>query len=411
MEKLKVGCIGVGNRGAYLSEELCVMPDVILTAVCDALHDRAQTVADHLGELSGYRPAVCDDPYELILRNDVDAVVIATSWNQHTPLSVFAMEQGKYCASEVGGATSIEECWKLVDTYERTKTPFMMLENCCYGKTELTLLNMVRQGIFGELVNLGCGYTHYGLVNQKQDGVLKAPIKAANRLRTADLYPTHGVGPMAKILDINHGNRFVSICSAASKGVSVAEHAKDFAFTESGMGSFNGGSAGDLVRSVIKCARGETLTVTYNTTLPRPYSRAGLVQGTHGIWSEDTGSIFIEGRSKTEMVDGYPKEYWEPFENYFDEFVPDLWKWFESLGITAEHGGMDYLVLRAFVESALIGTPAPIDVYDMATWISITALSEESIARGGAPVMFPDFTNGRFMYPSRGEHTKYSIND
>jgi len=269
-----------------------------------------------------------------------------------------------------------------------------MLENCCYNREEMTVLNMVKKGLFGELVHCEGGYRH-----DLRDEVALGNVNRHYRLknykhRNGDVYPTHEIGPIAKYLDINRGNRFISLTSTASKSVGIPQWIKDNKGEDFENANFKF-ALGDVVTTVIKCAHGETITLYHDTSLPRPYSRANLVQGTKGIWSEDKHAIYIEGLSP--KGNNWWGHEWDDIENYYEKFEHPLWKEYRSEGVRAGHGGMDYLVQRAFITSVMNQTNTPIDVYDTATWMAITPLSEDSISCGSMPMPIPDFTNGKWL--------------
>ena len=398
--KIRLGVIGLGGRGTSMLNLLLEMEDVDIPAICEIYEDRLRDGANLVVESGRPRPAVYASYEELLARSDIEGVMITTSWTSHIEIAVAAMKAGKKVGMEVGGATSVEQCWLLVRTAEETGMPCMMLENCCYGRHEMAVLNMVRQGVFGEIVHCQGGYQH-----DLRDEVAMGDVNRHYRFqqylhRNGEIYPTHEIGPIAKILDIHRGNRFVTLTSMSSKARGLHEwivnrlgedHPKaKLEFTQ-----------GDIVTTMIRCARGETVLLVHDTTLPRPYSRGGRVQGTKGLWMEDNQSIHIEGRS--------PEHQWEPFEPYLEEYEHPLWREYLKQGVRGGHDGMDYLVLRAWIESMKAGTTPPIDVYDTAAWMAITALSEQSIALGSAPVAFPDFTNGRWMDPAPRSSGKYSL--
>lgn len=398
--KIRLGVIGLGGRGTSMLNLLLEMEDVDIPAICEIYEDRLRDGANLVVESGRPRPAVYVSYEELLARSDIEGVMITTSWTSHIEIAVAAMKAGKKVGMEVGGATSVEQCWLLVRTAEETGMPCMMLENCCYGRHEMAVLNMVRQGVFGEIVHCQGGYQH-----DLRDEVAMGDVNRHYRFqqylhRNGEIYPTHEIGPIAKILDIHRGNRFVTLTSMSSKARGLHEwivnrlgedHPKaKLEFTQ-----------GDIVTTMIRCARGETVLLVHDTTLPRPYSRGGRVQGTKGLWMEDNQSIHIEGRS--------PEHQWEPFEPYLEEYEHPLWREYLKQGVRGGHDGMDYLVLRAWIESMKAGTTPPIDVYDTAAWMAITALSEQSIALGSAPVAFPDFTNGRWMDPTPRSSGKYSL--
>ncbi len=402
---VRVGVIGLGGRGFGQLQLLASMPDVKITAVCDLYEDRVKRSGDYLVEAFSARPFETTDYREVLKREDVETVIIMTSWQTHILIAVDAMKQGIIPALEVGGASSVDECWQLVRTSEATGIPCMLLENCCYGKEEMTLLNMVRQGVFGELVHCQGGYQH-DLREEIGRGDIDRHYRLANFLhRNAELYPTHELGPIAKYLNINRGNRMVSLVSMASKarGQSawLKENRPDDPLADM---TFN---QGDIVTTMIKCINGETILLIHDCTLPRPYSRGGRIQGTRGIWQEDNRGIYIDGRSPVDP--DFWTHRWESDAAYMEEYCHPLWVEYEAFGRRGGHGGMDYLVLRGYIESIQQQQPFPIDVYDTAAWMAITALSEESIAMGGMPVPVPDFTDGRYMTPRPAHQGRYAL--
>ncbi|PYI50557.1 Gfo/Idh/MocA family protein [Paenibacillus flagellatus] len=397
---VKLGVIGLGGRGRGLLETLLAMDDIEVPAVCDLYEDRLQ-LGLGLVESAG-RPKADGyaDYRQLLARDDLQGVVIATTWITHAEIAVAAMKAGKYAGIEVGGAASLEECWELVRTFEQTGVPCMLLENCCYGREELTVLNMVKQGLLGELIHCQCGYEH-DLREEVAMGEQTRHNRYRNYLhRNGDVYPIHGLGPISKILNVNRGNRLLTLTSMSSKARGIRHWATE-KFGENDPLAKTEFAQGDIVTTMIKCAGGETIQLIHDTTLPRPYSRAGRVQGTKGIWMEDNNSIHIEGRS--------PAHEWESFEAYREQYEHPIWKEFLSKGVTGGHGGMDYLVLRAFAESIRAKTDTPIDVYDTAVWMSITALSEQSVALGSAPVAIPDFTKGKWIKRDPAPAGRYAL--
>jgi predicted dehydrogenase len=296
------------------------------------------------------------------------------------------MEKGIPVACEVGGAYSIQQLWELVRCYERTKTPIMMMENCCYGRLELLALNMKRLGLLGKISHCDGGYRHD----------LREMIKGSKHYRiweylhrNAEDYPTHEIGPIAKLLDINCGNRFVSLVSVGSLAQGLDEYAKEKNLTQWEGQHFR---RSDIITTVIKCENGETVTMTLDTCLPRYYSRGFTVHGTKGLICEENSSVYLENE--------FPSECWEWQENYnnvqkyYEKYDHKRWQGYKPG--KEGHGGMDYLVFNAFFEALEEGKEMPIDVYDMATWMAITVLSEQSISTGQA-IAFPDFTDGKWI--------------
>ena len=400
--KARLGFIGVGGRGrSHLG--LCLQRnDTQVNAICD-IDPAAVQASQKMIREAGYKDnavAVYDqDEYaflKMLERDDIDGVIIATPWLWHTRMAVATMKAGKYAGVEVSAANTLEECWDLVNTHEETGMPCMILENVCYRRDVLAVLNMVRQDLFGELVHLECGYQHDLRQVKFDPGVEFGPdAQGEARWRTAhsvhrngDVYPTHGIGPVATYLNIDRGNRFVSLTSTASK----ARGLHDYIVKNAGEDHPNADvkfKLGDVITTVIKTANDETIIVSHDTNLPRPYSLGFRVQGTNGIWMDVNQSIYVEGKS--------PQHQWEPAEAYLQQYDHPLWKRYGEQASGAGHGGMDFFVDQAFVEAVKQKTPVPLDVYDAASWSAITPLSEESIAHGSRPVDFPDFTRGRWM--------------
>jgi len=392
-DKIKLAFVGGGGRGVNLLRKLAQMPDVEIIDVCDKYEDRSQRLVQVVEEHAGNTPFATQDYREIIAKGGIDAAVVCTSWSMHIPITVAFMEAGIRVAFEVGGCDSLEQCWELVRAYQKTGVECMMLENCCYGKREMMLLNMVRQGFFGEVVHCTGGYLHY-LADEILTGKEKRHYRLNNYLnRNCDNYPTHALGPIAQLLNINHGNRFVSLCSMSSKSAGLKAYMKDHDMENKELMDKEF-MQGDVITTVIKCARGETITLTLDTTLPHFGSRNTSVVGTKGKYDENTHSIFEYGRHNAEAK---WREHWGNADEYYETYNHPLWQEYEKEGVRAGHNGMDWLILRAFVESVKNETKPPIDVFDAVAWMCITPLSEASILRGGASVEIPDFTNGQWI--------------
>ena len=391
-DKLRLGIVGLGNRGQGLLET-CIIPEesVEVCSVCDLLEERRSRTLAMFKAAGKNLPKTAEHYREILADEDVDAVIFTTSWESHINLACEAMRAGKYAAIEVGGAYSVEDCWKLVRTHEETGVHCMFLENCCYGRTELMVANMVRQGVLGEIVHCRGGYMH-DIRDEIAFGRENNHYRFRNYLsRNAENYPTHQLGPISRILQINRGNRMLSLVSVASKASGL------HAFFDRERGEAYDAThwnfkQGDIVSTVIKCAGGETIALTLDTTLPRPYSRDFQVHGTKGMYSEESNSFFLDGVDD-EFHENWQKR-WNNAEEYREKYDHPLWRNYSERG---GHGGMDWLVLQDFFSAAKKNLPAPIDVYDAAAWMSITCLSEQSISTGGMPVAIPDFTNGMWL--------------
>ena len=391
---VNVGILGLGGRGHGQTVLLSSMPDVRIRAVYDPYPDRVEKMIKKLSDLVSYPVDGAESDQALLEREDIDAVIIMSDWETHIRLAIRAMQAGKHAAMEVGGACSVTECWDLVRTAQQTKKGCMLLENCCYGREEMALLNMIRDGLFGELVHCQGGYEH-DLRDEIGNGDLNRHYRQHNfAVRNGELYPTHELGPIARYLDLNDGNRMLSLVSMSSKAAGMshwlAENRPDRPDLQKM--PFN---EGDIVTTMIRCSRGETILLTHDCTLPRPYSRGGRIQGTRAIWMEDNRSIYVDG--VTPHLEKDWSHSWESDAAYMERYESDLWKEYREFGLRGGHGGMDYLVFRGFIEAIQQDTPMPIDVYDTATLMCITPLSEESIACGSMPVAIPDFTEGRWM--------------
>lgn len=392
---IKMGVIGLGARGTMiLKDVLLPMEDVEVIAVCDVYEDRINDAIAMTKEHNHNLPLGFADYRELLKIQDLEAVYIATSWQTHFEIAAAALEAGVPVACDVGGAFSLNEIWKLVRTYENTKTPCMFMENCCYGRDEMMLMNMRKKGVFGEIVHCAGGY-HHDLRNEVSFGRENRHYRLDNYLhRNCENYPTHEIGPITRLLDINRGNAMVSLTSTSSKSAGlhqyILEHkAEDQALRNAYF------AQGDVVTTVIRCANGETITITLDTTLPGAYSRGLIVKGTKAMFMEDNRSLFIDG-VHTEFEWKWHEQY-QNIEQYRKEYEHPLWNSFLNDGVKGGHGGMDWLVFQDFIDALKNKKSMPIDVYDMASWSVISLLSEQSIALGSQPVAFPDFTDGKWI--------------
>ena len=388
---VRVGLIGAGNRGCSLLGELLAMKNVRIPAVCDIKPEaakRAQDLTEKAGQPKPEAYTNGEHAYqELLARTDLDAVIIATYWQWHTPMAVDAMKAGKYAGVEVPAALSFEECWALVDTHEATKVPCMMLENWSFRRDNLAVLNMVRAGLFGEMVHCHCAHSHDCIDHWFFDP--QGNIRWGGEFLVKynrDQYPTHSEGPVLSWLDINCGDAYASITSTATDSRAInAYFARKFGPDHPN--AKREYKQGDIVTSVIRTHKGKSIVINYDMQLPRPYDNRWMVQGLLGLYDEDRGVVYITDKS--------PKYHeWEPFEPYQKQYDHPWWKELDSEAAEHGHGGTDYLELKLFVKAVREKTQTPIDVYDSATMSSIVALSEKSIAEGGKPIECPDFTRG-----------------
>ncbi len=406
-EQINVGVIGLGGRGRGLLNTILGLQNIQVLAVCDLFEDRCQKGVEAVEKATGKTPFSTENYKEILAMPEIEAIIVPASWADHVHIAVDSMKAGKYVGIEVGGAYSIDECWELVRTHEETGVPCMMLENCNYGQKELMALNMVKKGVFGEVVHCQGGY-HHDLRHSLTYGRENRHYRQANYMhRNCENYPTHELGPIAKILDINRGNRMLSLVSMASKARGLKEYAKREKGEDDYASNFDY-AQGDIVTTIIKCAHGETITLTLDTTLPRAYSRGFQVHGTKALYMEDNNSLFID-----QVHNEYDNKWAEQWNNVLElrkEYDHPIWQTYTP-DEEAGHGGMDVLVLEAFFDSVRRKVQTPIDVYDTASWMSITALSEDSIAMGGMPVAVPDFTNGRWINREEAPKGPYSLTE
>ena len=396
MAKVRIGYVGVGLQGTSHVENLLKIEGAEIVAVCDIIESKVKRAQDMVEKAGFKRPAGYSDGendwQRLCERTDVDLVYTATPWQWHVPVCLAAMNHGKHVATEVPAALSVEDCWKLVETSEKTGKYCIMMENCNYDKIEMLILNMVKKGLFGELLHAECGYLH-DLRDVKHDmegeGVWRRDFSWTHN---GDLYPTHGLGPIMQCMDINRGNNFDYLVSFATKSCGLHAYAvKKFgADSPQAREKF---VLGDVVTTVIKTMNGETIVVTHDTSSPRPYSRNIMVQGTAGLVRKYPESkIYIEGVTKTE-------DRWEPIDEYLKKYQHPIWEELEGASKGAGHGGMDFIEDYRLVNALLKGELPDMDVYDAAAMSVIRALSEQSIAGGSKPVKVPDFTRGMWKQP------------
>lgn len=425
-DKVRIGIIGTGYRGQSHLEMLCQRTDTVIVAFADPdkqmLAD-AQKILKDAG-----RPAAVEynngneNFKQLLQRTDIDAVIIATPWEWHIPQALEAIQNGIIPGVEVCGAIKITDCWDIVNASEKTGIPVMCLENVCYRRDVLAVYNMVRKGMFGELLHLQGGYEHdlrgvkfndgktaYNSgVEFGEKGLSEAKWRTNHSLyRNGELYPTHGLGPVAMMIDVNRGNLLTRLSSVATKARGLHKY-----IVNHPQGGENHPNAklnfklGDIVTTQIQTQNGETILLTHDTNSPRPYNLGFRVQGTQGLWQDfssgalNAGHIYIDGVS--------PKEHqWENPEAYLKQHDHPLWKRFEKDAVGAGHGGMDFFVENAFIECIKRNVPFPIDVYDLATWYAITPLSEKSIAENGQVQEIPDFTRGKW----KNRKPDFAMND
>lgn len=410
VQKPRLAIIGLGERGKNHLELLLRRDDVEIVAICD-IDNRVLEQSKAMIQKSGKKmPQIYTGDEnvwrKMLQKEKSDGVIIVTPWEWHQPMIIGSLEAGiKYVATEVILGITLKDHWDVVKAAEKYKAHVMMLENVCYRRDVMAVLNMVRQGLFGELIHLQGGYQHdlrEVLFNDGQHvydhgvefgekGYSEARWRTNHSVhRNGDLYPTHGIGPIAHYININRGNRFTSLCSFSSKARGLHNHIVKVG-GENHPNAKVKFKAGDMITTSINCANGETILLQHDTNLPRPYSLGFRVQGTEGLWMDVNNSVYIDGKSKN-------NDAWDNAQEWFSKYDHPLWARWSKETAGAGHGGMDFFVIHAFVESIKRKTTTPMDVYDAAAWSAITPLSEQSIELGNQTVEFPDFTGGQWMY-------------
>ena len=405
-KRVKMGFMGTGMRGQWVLSLAAKYPEVDIPAICDIDDGMIESALKILKDAGKPEPHVYkngpEDFLNMVQNETLDGAYIATPWEWHHPMAIAAMKNGMHVGTEVPAALTVDDCWDLVNVSERTGKLCMIMENVCYRRDVMAILNMVQQGMFGELLHCQGGYQHDlrhvkfndginpygGGVEFGEKGFSEAKWRTQHSVdRNGDLYPTHGLGPVSTMLDINRGNRMVHLTSTATQSRGLHKYIVD----QGGPDHPNADvdfKCGDIVTTVIKCANGQTIMLSHDTNNPRPYSLNFRVQGTNGIWQKDAQSIYIEGTS--------PESHrWESEDGYLEKYDHPLWKRFEDQASGSGHGGMDFFILRAFIETLKGGDPV-IDVYDAVSMSVICPLSEKSIRLGSTAVKIPDFTRGKW---------------
>ena len=390
MERVRIGFVGVGGMGTVHVRNLLQIEGAQIRAVCDIVEDkvtRAQELVQKAGQPrpSGYSRGPHD--FERMCgEEELDLVYTATPWEWHVPVCVAAMKAGKHAATEVPAAYTLDDCWLLVETAEKTRKHCVLMENCCYDRREMMILNLVRRGMLGELLHAECGYLH-DLRSIKFSTTGEGLWRRAHAMRrNGNLYPTHGLGPVAQVMDINRGDRFDYLVSMSSNARGLKLYAAEH-FPPDDPRRRENFVLGDVNVSLIRTVNGKTIYIAHECDNPRPYSRINLVQGTRGVVCGYPDRVHIEGRSG---------EQWEPLEKYRDEFEHPLWRAEQIRTAKGGHGGMDFLEDTRLIQNLRHGVALDSDVYDAASWSVVCALTEQSVARRSRPIDFPDFTRGKW---------------
>jgi len=390
--KVRVAFIGVGNRGSgHVKQMTNLYPKAEVVAICDIRDEFAQNSID-LVKSKGQKPKKYSGTEEawkeMLKRDDIDLVIICTPWANHVPMCVYAMQQGKHVAVEVPAAVTLEEHWQLVNTAEETQRNCMMLENVCYGNEELTILQMVKEGVFGTLTHGEAAYIHdlrhlmFSKTGYYDQWRLRHHVKY-----DGNLYPTHGLGPVAQYMDIGRGDRFGHIVSMSSLEANLSEYAKTVE-TDNEFYNHSDFKHGDMNTSLIQTAKGRTIMLQHDVASPRPYSRINALSGTKAYHEGYPSRLSINGKGHNYLKEDERKEYFEKYKHpIWDKLKAEIKK-------NGGHGGMDFVMLYRLIDCLNKGWHLDQDVYDAADWSVITPLSAISIELGNIPIKFPDFTRG-----------------
>jgi predicted dehydrogenase len=392
METVRIGIVGVGLQGTGHVRNFLGIEGCQITAVCDIVPEKAERSAQMVEEAGHPRPAVYADgerDFErLCAEEELDLVFTATPWEWHVPVCLSAMENGKHSATEVPAAYTLDDCWALVEAAERFEKHCVMMENCNYDRMEMLCFHLVKLGFLGEIVHAEGGYLHDLRAIKFEDRDEGLWRRAHSMERNANLYPTHGLGPVANCMDINRGDRFANLVSMSSPSRGLRNWAEEN-YPPDHPKRQETYVLGDVNYSLIQTALGRTILVGHDTNLPRPYSRINTVQGTKGIFSGYPHRVYVEGISESHR--------WDDAQDWMEEYEHPLWREMAEQSAGAGHGGMDYLEDYRLIKCLREGIPTDMNVYDAAAISAVGPLSEWSVANGSAPIEFPDFTRGRWQ--------------
>jgi len=359
-ERVRLGIIGVGGRGTSLLRDLLAVDGVDVKAICDVVPEKvahAQKMVTDAGQTQPAGFSKGDFDFKNLNQLDLDIVYIATPWNWHVPMAVDTMKNGKHAAVEVPTATTLQECWDLVNTSEATRKHCVILENCCYGESELMVLQMVRDGAFGQISHGEAAYLHdlRGIVTANEgEGLWR---RVPHMKRNGNLYPTHGLGPVAHYMDVHRGDRFDYMVSVSSLEASLSAYVKAH-FPEGDPKRSEKYICGDMNTSIIKTVKGRTILLQHDVVNPRPYSRLNMIQGTKGIFADYPARVFIDGQKDEE---------WQKADAFKEKYEHPLWKNNgEMARKTGGHGGMDYIMNFRLMDCIKRGHPPDTDVYKAA---------------------------------------------
>ena len=391
IETVRIGMVGIGLQGGSHLENFLKIPNCRMTAVCDIREERTTWARQAIVEAGHPAPTVYArgprDFERLCETEDLDLVFTATPWEWHVPVMLAAMKNGKHAATEVPAAMFLDDCWALVEAAEKHRRHAVMMENCNYDRPEMMVLNIVRQGLFGELLHAEGGYLHdlRAIKFERRDEGLWR--RAWSAKLDGNPYPTHGLGPIANCLDINRGDRFDYLVSMSSPSRGLQDWAAEH-LPPDAPERRERFVLGDVNTSLIKTALGRTVMVQHCTNLPRPYSRIHQVQGTKGLFQGYPHRLYIEGRGKPHQ--------WVDAVEARKEFDHPLWTAIEARAAGAGHGGMDFIEDYRLIKCLNEGLPTDMNVYDAAALSAVVELSVKSTGQKSRAVDFPDFTRGRW---------------
>ncbi|HKG08423.1 MAG TPA: Gfo/Idh/MocA family oxidoreductase [Pedobacter sp.] len=392
IDKVKIGIVGLGSRGSGAVSRMSFIEGAEVKALCDKVSEKvtaAQKTLTAKGLPKAKEFSGENGWKQMIDNEDLDLIYICTPWSLHTPMAVYAMEHGKHAATEVPAALTLEDCWKLVETSEKTRKHCMMLENCCYDFFELLTLNMARQGMFGELIHAEGAYLHNLLdYNFTKDGYEDMWRIKENIDFNGNLYPTHGLGPIAQCLNINRGDKMDYLVSMSSNDFTMGAEAKKRAEKDAFYNGYVGRNyRGNMNTTTIKTAKGKTMMLQHDVSSPRPYSRIHLLSGTKAFackYPEPERIAFGEEWLKEEELKKLYDTYSPPIVKHVGEIAKKV----------GGHGGMDFIMDWRLIDCLRNGLPLDQDVYDAAAWSSIVPLSKKSVSKRSSGIDIPDFTRG-----------------
>ncbi len=396
IETVRLGIVGVGNQGSGHFKYFLRIPGVEIVAVCDIVEDKVKRMQDWAIEAGKPKPKGYfngkNDFKRMCAEEDLDLVFTATPWEWHAPILLEAMKTGSNAASEVPVAVTIDECWALVEASEKYNKHCVMMENVCYMEPEMMIYNMVKQGVFGEVLHGEGAYNHdlrNYLIGTEYEGDwrIKHSIK-----RNGNLYPTHGLGPIAQCMDISRGDRFDYLVSMSTTAHGLQEYATKHLGADHKYAKADY-KCGDVNTTMIKTVKGKTIYLVHDTHLPRPYSRINMVQGTHGITQgfgdlTHANLVHIEGLTAPHS--------WEPLMTHAEQYKHPLITQMEAMADGATHGGADFIEDYRLIHCLRNGLPTDMDVYEAVDWTVVSGLTELSVANGSKPIEFPDFTRGKW---------------